>query len=302
MNESRLAPLLALAVLSLVWGYNWVVMKQAVRFIDPLAFSAMRSFFGGLVLLLIVWLTRRPGAIGWLAGVVTLGLIQTTVFVTLSIWALLYGGAGKTAVLVYTMPVWLMLLAWPILGEKIRGIQWVAVLVALCGLAFILQPWNLRSRPMGAVLALGAAVAWAVSGVWAKRLRRRVEIDLLTLTGWQLVLGSVPLIFLALVVPGRPIEWHPVLLAALSYNIGPATALAWLLWLYALHKLPAAVAGIGTLATPLVGVGAAWLQLGEEPRGWEKWGIALIFLGLAVTVWEQTRRREGQQLTDRLTS
>ena len=294
MRESRLGPLLALAALSLVWGYNWVVMKEAVRFADPLAFSAMRSFFGGLVLLLIVVLTRRPVGMGWFWGVLALGLLQTTVFVTVSIWALVHGGAGKTAVLVYTMPVWLMLLAWPILGEKIRGFQWVAVLVALGGLAFILQPWNLRSTPVGTALALVAALAWAASGVWAKLLRRRVQIDLLALTGWQLVLGSVPLIVLAWYLEGKPVEWHPILIAALAYNIGPATALAWLLWLYALHELPAAVAGIGTLMTPLVGVLAAWLQLGETPRGLEKWGMVLIFVGLGITVWQQMHRREGR--------
>lgn len=292
MRESRAAPLLALAVLSLVWGYNWVVMKEAVRFADPLTFSAMRSFFGGVVLLLIVVLTRRPAGIGWFAGVLTLGLIQTTVFVTVSVWALVYGGAGKTAVLVYTMPMWLMLLAWPILGEKVRGVQWVAVLLALGGLGLILQPWSLQSTPIGAVLALVAALAWAVSGVWAKRMRRKISIDLLALTGWQLVLGSIPLIVLALFAGGKPVEWHPVFIAALAYNIGPATALAWLLWLYALHKLPAAIAGIGSLMTPLVGVLTAWLQLGEQPRGWEQWGIAFIFLGLAITVWEQMHGRE----------
>jgi len=299
MRESRLAPLLALAVLSLVWGYNWVVMKQAVRYADPVAFSAMRSFFGGLVLLVIVLLTKRPAGMGWFAGVLVLGLVQTTLFVTLSIWALLYGGAGKTAVLVYTMPVWLMLLAWPVLGEKIRGVQWFAVLFALGGLGLVIQPWKLQSTPIGAALALCAALAWAVSGVWAKRLRRAVTIDLLALTGWQLVLGSIPLIVVALLMSEEPVKWHPVFVGALAYNIGPATALAWLLWLYALHKLPAAIAGIGTLMTPLVGVLSAWLQLGEEPQGWEKWGILLILLGLGITVWEQVGRRENQR---RLTS
>ena len=232
---------------------------------------------------------------GSFAGVAILGVIQTTLFVTLSTWALVSGGAGKTAVLVYTMPLWLLILAWPLLGERLRGLQWVSVLLAFGGLLSILQPWRIQSKAFPVALALAGALCWAVSGIWVKRLRRHVKVDLLALTAWQLFIGSLPLFPIAWMAADKPITLSWYFVGALAYNAIPATAVAWLLWLYALHALPAGQAGMGTLLTPVVGVTAAWLQLGEAPRPLEAAGMALIFAGLGVLV--------AQRLTtDRLTT
>jgi drug/metabolite transporter (DMT)-like permease len=282
----RVKPLLALAILSLIWGYNWVVMKQTLQFIDPFTFSALRSILGSLAVFVLLFGLGRSSSPGSFWGVLVLGLIQTTAFVTLSTTALITGGAGKTAVLVYTMPLWLMVLAWPILGERIKGLQWIAVVLAGAGLLLVLQPWRLQTTLMSAVLALLGALCWAISGIWVKRLRARVKVDLLPLTAWQLLLGSLPLVVFA-GFQQAPVTWSPYLIGALIYNAVPATAVAWLLWLYALHELPAGVAGMGTLMTPMVGVLAAWLQLGEQPGFVDAAGIASIFGGLTVLVLER---------------
>jgi drug/metabolite transporter (DMT)-like permease len=189
------------------------------------------------------------------------------------------------------MPLWLLMLAWPILGERVKGWQWLALLSAFAGLLLILEPWRMRAPLFSTVLALLAAICWAASGVWVKRLRARVRIDLLPLTAWQLLLGSVPLLVFAFVVRPNPIVWAPSLIGALVYNAVPATALAWLLWLYALHELPAGMAGMGTLLTPLVGVSAAWLQLGEQPQATEAGGMILVFAGLAILIADTWRSR-----------
>ena len=108
MSASRPTPLaiLALVVLSLIWGYNWVVMKQVIQYVDPFDFAAIRTLLGAMVLFLVLILTRRPMKIVALRQVVVLGLLQTGAFTALIQWALVAGGAGKTAVLVYTMPFW----------------------------------------------------------------------------------------------------------------------------------------------------------------------------------------------------
>jgi drug/metabolite transporter (DMT)-like permease len=287
MNAVRSGkPALALVLLSLIWGYNWVVMKQALRFIDPLTFSALRSILGALAVFVLLLTLKRSFSPGSFLGVLILGLIQTTAFVTVSATALMTGGAGKTAVLVYTMPLWLLVLAWPALGERIKGMQWVAVVLAGAGLLLVLQPWRLQANYLSVVLALFAALCWAVSGIWVKRLRARVRIDLLPLTAWQLLLGSIPLVIFA-GFQQAPVTWSSYLIGALIYNAIPATALAWLLWLYALNELPAGIAGMGTLMTPLVGVLAAWFQLGERPGLIDALGMVGIFGALTVLVAER---------------
>ena len=75
-------------------------------------------------------------------AVVVTGFFQTTINFGSTTMALAGGGAGRTSVLVFTMPFWTLLLAWPVLGERVRGMQWVAIAFALAGLALVVEPWN----------------------------------------------------------------------------------------------------------------------------------------------------------------
>ena len=117
----------ALFMLTLIWGYNWVVMKLAVQYASPFQFAALRTFLGAVMLFLVLIITNRPLALKEFPTMLALGLLQTCGFTGLLIWALVSGGAGKTAVLSYTMPFWVMLFAWPMLGEKVQGWHWLAV-------------------------------------------------------------------------------------------------------------------------------------------------------------------------------
>ena len=68
--------------------------------------------------------------------------------------ALVAGGAGKTAVLVYTMPFWVIPMAWWVLGERVRGLQWAAIAIAGSGLVLILQPWSMGGSAFSNLLAV----------------------------------------------------------------------------------------------------------------------------------------------------
>jgi drug/metabolite transporter (DMT)-like permease len=288
--QSSWLSIVGLFFLAWIWGYNWVVMKVALRYIGPFAFAGIRALLGGGLLMLIVFVLRRPRAIGSFLGVLLLGLLQTTGFSGIIIWALVSGGAGKTAVLVYTMPMWLLILAWFFLGERLRGWQWPAVASAFVGLICLVHPWRQTAHLFSVSLAVLAALVWALSGVWNKCLRKRIEIDLLALTAWQLLLGGIPLFLLSLFVDVQPIHWTPYLIGALVYNVVFCSAAAWTLWFFALQELPAGIAGMGTLFTPVVGVLAAWLQLGEVPNIAEAGGMILVFFGLALLSWAQLRQ------------
>jgi len=282
---------LALATLALIWGYNWVVMKQVLQYADPFDFAALRTLFGALALFCLL-LLRRDGP--WLpaawGAVVALGLLQGAGFSALIQWALVDGGAGKTSVLVYVMPFWLLPLAWLWLGERISGLQWPAVGLAAVGLFLLLEPWYLQAAGLQSqMLALLAGVCWAVSAVIVKRLRRKGAIDLLSLSAWQLLIGSLVLCLIAWWLPSRPIEPTGYFFAALAYNALPATALAWVLWLFVLGRVTAGVAGLSSLAVPAVGVMAAWLELGERPNVPEGAGMVLIAFALALLTWAASR-------------
>lgn len=292
-GSPRLA-ILALVLLSLIWGYNWVVMKQVIQYVDPFDFSAIRTVLGAATLFLVLALLRRPMKIAAVPQVLVLGLLQTGAFTVLIQWALVAGGAGKTAVLVYTMPFWTIPLAWWLLGEKVRGLQWLSIVIAACGLVLIVEPWDMRGSLFSNLLAVLGGLTWAASAVHAKRMRREHAFDVLTLTAWQMLFGALAVSVLAALHPSRPIDPTPYFYGALAFNAVMATGLAWLLWLYVLQHVPAGVAGLSALGIPLISVLAGWIELGERPSGNEFAGMLMIGGALALTsLWSLWQSRNG---------
>jgi drug/metabolite transporter (DMT)-like permease len=277
----RLA-VLALIVLALIWSYNWVVAKEVLHYVGALDFAALRCSLGAALLLVILPLSGRSLKPPPWRSVLGIGLLQAAGMTGLSQLALMAGGAGKTAVLVYTMPFWVMLLAALFLGEKPRPSQYAAAAAAALGLLLVIQPWQWHATLLSSLLAVGSGASWAAGSVVAKRAFRHQSVDLLELTAWQMAVGAVVLSALAAATHQKPIIWSPYMLFAVGYNMFLATALGWVLWLFILRALPAGVAGLSTLMTPVMSVLWALLLLGERPDLAESGGIALILLALAL--------------------
>jgi drug/metabolite transporter (DMT)-like permease len=279
--------LIALALLALVWGYNWVVMKVAMEYVGPMDFAALRGGFGAILLFGVLWAMGAPLNPRHVGKTVLLGLFQTTGFVGLISWALSIGAAGKSAVLGYTMPFWVIVFGWPFLPDRLRGWQWAAAGLILAGLLLVLELWQGSADMTSSLLALGAGISWAASVIIFKRIPLHSRADLLSVTAWQMVFGMAPLVAIAFVVDERPIVWSGYFIGALIYNGVGGMAIATLLWLYILQRLPATISGLNALAVPIVGVIAAWLQLGERPSAAEGLGMLLILGGLALLTTTQ---------------
>ncbi|NOS95716.1 MAG: EamA family transporter [Methylotenera sp.] len=273
----------ALLLLTIIWGYNWVVMKSALAYAGAFQFAALRTVIGALCLFAVLILMHKPLRVKEIPTLILLGVLQTSGFTGLLIWALVEGGAGKTAVLTYTMPFWVMVLAWPMLGEKLHGLQWPAAILSTMGMLFILDPLHLGTDTFSMFLAVLSGVFWALSVIVAKKLHQRSpSLDLLSLTAWQMLFGSIPLVVAALIIPAPPIQWTPYFIGAVIFNSVFCNALAWVLWLYALQRLSAGVASMSSMLAPVIGVMAAWVQLNEVPVLTESIGMALIAASLVI--------------------
>ena len=293
-NKPIVKAFVALFLLTLIWGYNWVVMKVAVQYASPFQFAAMRTFSGAIILFIIMAFTKRSLAVKEFPTMLGLGLLQTIGFTGLIIWAVSVGGAGKTAVLSYTMPFWVMLFAWPMLGEKVQGWQWLAVIFALFGMVLIFDPLHIKADGFSMFLALCSGIFWAISAIISKKLHQRApHLDLLNITAWPMLLGSIPLVIYALMLDAPPIQWTPVFVGAVLFNVILSGVVAWLLWLYALQRLNAGIASMASMLAPVIGVGAAWIQLGERPSHIELLGMLLIALAL-VTISVITIRKHTE--------
>ena len=273
-------PLLALFLLSLIWGYSWVILKIALGYADPFTFSALRVGFGAFCLFAMLAMMGRPLRPTRIPEMFALGAVQTAGYVGLSMWATAEGAPGRTAVLVFTMPFWTILLASITLRERIRRYQWITGLIAGAGLALILQPWVSTGHTRSKIIAVLAGLVWAASAVMVKRMQVRAPMDPLSMTAWQMLFGTIPLIVIALSQAQPQLQWTPTFTLALAFNAAVTTAAGWWLWVYVLKLLPTGVASMSMFAIPVIAMLSSWLQLGERPNTIELTGMVLLAAAL----------------------
>lgn len=271
-----------LIILSLVWGYSWVTNKIGIMLSSPFDFAAMRVVVGAIGMFALMLIQGRSLSFQHGKFNALIGLLQTFAFFLFTSWAVLHAGAGKTSVLVFIMPFWTLLLAWIFLGERIQGLQWIAVFLAFAGMLLIVAPWKFHGSLLSSVFGVMAGILWAVTSILIKRYSKSHALDVFSMTAWQLVIGAIPLIVVAWAVPSPPIQWTGTLIACLFFSGFVATALGWVIWMYILDVLPAGTASLSTLAIPVITVVGAALQLGEYPAPHEIQGMLLVAAALAL--------------------
>ena len=284
--------LLVLALLSVIWSYNWVVMKQVLQWTGPFEFAAWRGALGAVVLFVLLLVRRESLQPPPLLPLLLIGAAQTLGFQALVQWALVDGGAGKTALLAYTMPFWVVGVTWLVLREPPSRAQGIAVGVALAGLLLLLEPWEGLGDIESSLLAIGAGLCWAIGTVLSKRLFVQGRASILSLSAWQMAVGAVGLVAVAWIVDEPAVQWTAGFIGALAYNAILASGIAWVLWSYIVDKLPMTISGLSSLVIPILGVFFAWAVLGEAPSPAEWAGIALLGAALA-TVAVMVKPRPG---------
>ena len=296
-STSRLWAALGIVLLSLLWGYTWVIAKQALDFAPPFTLTFMRVFGGALALFVALKLLRQPLRLEAPRLVLLISLCQVSGFMLLQTFSLKFGAAGKTAVLVYTMSIWTLLMAWPILGERVRGAQWLAVGGILTGLLLIIEPWDLQAGWLSNSFGIGAAMCWAMGTVLVKKLRRRSNVSLLSLTAWSNLIGSLPVALIASLVDEPPVHWAPEFIGIMLVLTLISTAFCWWLWTSILDRVPAWEASLLVLGTPVIAIICSRAILDEAFSRYEIAGILLIgggLLLLSFVSWLLERRASSR--------
>jgi drug/metabolite transporter (DMT)-like permease len=291
VKKAGSAPIAALVAMVLIWGYSWVVMKIALRHAHPFDFAAVRVGIGCVLLFAIVKFQGRSLRLPSYRMAILLGFLQVALFVALSHFALLQAGPGKTSVLVFTMPFWMIVFAHFVLHERMRGAQWVSVGLGFAGLLLIIEPWKL-TNVAGSLLAVAAGAVWAMTAVISKKWPSAAASDPMLFTAWQLFFGFLALAALALVHPHGAIAWNAEFIWSLLFSAVFATAIGWWLWTYVLANSPAGMTGLNSLGIPVVAVIASAIQLGERPPPSELAGMLLIGAALGLLAW-LTMRKPG---------
>jgi probable blue pigment (indigoidine) exporter len=283
-RPSRISPLglTFLVVTSIGWGVNFPIMKYLLSEWPPLSSRGLTGIVGAAALALIAMLQRQSLAVPrkMRLRLVLVSLLAITSWVALMGLALLWLDAREAAVLAISVPVWVALLAWPVLGERLSLVRALALMVALGGIFILIGGNSIEAgigKLPGLLLALAGAICVGLGTVLTKHFP--LTVPPLPLAAWQIGIGCLPVVIAGLVIE------HPQLgalsalgWASMIYMTLIQFCLCYVCWFAALARLPAATASIGTLLVPVVGVLSAAAML-HEPLGLRELIALVVALG-----------------------
>jgi len=281
-----------LGLLTIFWGVNWPMIKWGVTEFRPWSFRAACIVIGVAGLFACARLAGQSLAIPRrdLGPLLVASFFNMTVWHLCSAYGLSYMASGRAAIIAFTMPLWATLLAVPVLGERITRAKAAGLALGLAGLGFLLagEVAELRRAPLGGLLMLGAAISWAAGSLAVKR--HRWELQSFPLTGWQLLLGGIPILVGWAVLEGGDVlragleapSWRGIAGTLYSATV-PMIFCQWG-WVRVLQVFPASVAAIGTLLIPVVGVLSSALLVGEDIGLTEVAALGLILASLAIVL------------------
>jgi drug/metabolite transporter (DMT)-like permease len=295
-TRSRVLSWIALGVVYLVWGSTYLAIRVGVGHLPPLLFAGTRYVIAGTLLYPIARRAAsggrasareraKPGVKAWLAGAV-IGIL------------LLFAGnggvtfgettlpSGFAAVLVATVPLWMIVFAWPVQGQRVTFRAAVALAVGLGGVIILVGDGTASGRISGVIIVLGAAAAWGFGSVLSHRLA--VPSHAMLAAAIEMLAGGVVLLAVgAGSGEASRIQWSSVPATswiALAYLIGPGSILAFTAYGYALSHLPVTTVSTYAYVNPVVAVLAGIVFLGEQFTWREGLGTALVLASVVITL------------------
>jgi drug/metabolite transporter (DMT)-like permease len=297
MKPTRWAGIFFLLVTATGWALNWPAMKILLREWPPLFSRGVAGVTASLLLALVALCSGEQLRVPRQLMPRMLLAAGTNVFAWMgfSTLSMKWLSVSEGALLVYTMPIWAMLLAWPILSRRPSAEGFASLVLGLAGVIVLLGGQGFAfdaGKLAGILFALLAAVLFALGTVIT---RTPIPVPPLTLVAWQVGLGCAPMIVLGLLIE------HPNFTAlntagwaVLIYMTLVPMGVCYLAWFATLRHLPPEVASIGMLLVPIMGIVAAALSLGEPLGLREIAAMALTLSGVALALRRKSPQRKRE--------
>lgn len=284
-----------LVAMSLLFAFNQVVIKVTNGGLQPVFGAGLRSLGAVFCVALYMWLRsfRFDFSLRMLPWGLLIGALFAAEF-TLMFVALDFTTVARSAVFLYTMPMWLALAGHFLLpGERLTPLKSMGLALAFSGVVLALSGERdaQDASVIGDLMAIGAGITWAGIALVARAtpLREmRAEMQL-----FYQVLVSAPLLFLAAPFFGPLIrDLAPIHLWGLAFQVVVVVSLGFVIWLWLLGRYPAAEVASFAFLGPVFGVLLGWFLL-SEPVGASVLGaLALVALGLVLITRPASRRPE----------
>jgi drug/metabolite transporter (DMT)-like permease len=271
-------------VLCVTWGFNQPAIKLAIPDVPPLIQCTIRSFLG--ILIVAGWMRLRGLPITARDGTLTAGLVCGVLFgleFLLIYRGLLYTTASRAVLFIYLAPFFVVLGSrWFFPGDRFRLMQWIGLLLAFAGMvvAFgVPAPATEPHQLIGDLMMAGAAAVWAATTLVIKAsslARISPEKTLL----YQIGL-CVPIVGLGALIFGERMTGMPgpVALGSLAYQT-VVVGTTFSIWFALIVKYSASRLSAFTFLTPLFGVAAGHLVMGDPITPAFAGAAALVVAGL----------------------
>src|SRR5215207_4254374 len=299
MSNSKLLPHAEALFAVIVWGASFIATKVALEEISPITIVWLRFLMGVVILGLVVLLRRQltlPDRKEW-GYFALLGFLGITFHQWLQSNALQTSEAGTTAWIVSTTPIFMAVLGWFLLQERLGWTKNTGILLAFVGVLVVVSRGNLGSISIGKfgapgdVLVLISAVNWSVFSALSRRGLKTYAASLMMfyimLLGW---LFTTLLFFTTSGIGEIPSMTFRGWLAIGFLGIF-CSGLAYIAWYDALQALSTAQTGVFLYIEPLIAVVVAFFILGEAITPASLIGGAVILFGVWLVNRDEARTR-----------
>jgi drug/metabolite transporter (DMT)-like permease len=279
-----------LLIAVLFWGFSYIAIKVSLDYLTPIEMIAARLVLGSITLLIVLKIKGMP--LGFKGNIKA--LLITGFFIVLHFWVMATGmistTATNTAWILTTAPIFISLLSFVILKEKIFRRHIIGIFLAIFGVILLVSKGNLSSldwiSSTGDWIVLGSCVTWALYTIAARNVTK--ETHPLSATFWAITVAGIVIVPYSLIVNGVSAYSMPAdgIIAILFLGIG-CLAIAFWCWSEGLARKPAGEVGIYLYLEPLFTMIGATLLIHEKITIWVLLGA--LFIVAAVFVAERRR-------------
>lgn len=278
------------AIAPVAWGSNYYVTHEFLPADSPLYGGLLRALPAGLVLLVVCH--RLPAGSWWWRSLV-LGTLNVGAFFVLIYVAAQLLPTSVASTVMATSPVVMMLFAWLLLAAPPRSRHLAGAAIGIAGVVLMLFTGAVAADPRGVLASIAAMTMSSLGYVLTKKWS--TDIDVLSLTSWQLVAGGLVLLPVAVAIEGTPPALDGPAVLGFLYVAVVATALAFAAWFSGLRRLDAGTVGLVGLLNPVTGVLLGTVIAGEVLNLQQLSGLALVLTG--IVLGRPVRARSRVQVT-----
>lgn len=277
-------------ILCVIWGTTWLFIKVGLNDLPPLTFAALRFILAVIVVGAIIFVQKIPlpkTSRQWKLLAVT-GILQFSINYSLVFWSEVYISSGLAAVLQATIPIFGLILAWIYLpDERITGLKIAALAIGIIGVGIVFVE-QLRINSIMAFLGSVGIVIGAYAAAHASILTKAKggSMHPASLVFGQMVCGILPIIIIALITEGNPLNhrYSGLTIASILYLSLFGTIISFWLYYWLLSRIESTKAMTIALVTPLVAVvcGSIFLEEKLPPQTFIGGFLILASVGLIV--------------------